>query len=106
MLNVSTPEFALETGGNEDENWWIDSGASQHMSTNKNEFSNYKQFTTPLEIKLADNSVLLSYGKGDVYLTIYNDGKKFEIVLNDVLLVPQIRNNFYHYQLLSRKVLK
>ena len=25
IVNVSTPEFALETGGDQDENWWIDS---------------------------------------------------------------------------------
>ena len=103
MSNVSPPEFALETGGDEDESWWIDSGASQHMSSNKNEFSNYKQFTTPLEIKLADNSVLFSYGKGDVYLTLYNNGEKFEIVLNDVLFVPQIRNKLLSLPVVIQK---
>ena len=69
-----TPEFALETGGDcTDKHWWIDSGASQHMTSDKCELINYIEVDNPSQINLADNSALFAYGKGNVQLTIYSN---------------------------------
>ena len=63
------------------------------MTSNKNELKNFVSFENPLHIKLADNSTLCSYGKGDVTVSIYNNGSdKMDILLTDVLLVPKIKN--------------
>ena len=51
------PQLALEIGGKKDINlqdWWIDSGASQHMTPNKEELLHYQKFSKPVEINLAD----------------------------------------------------
>lgn len=58
-----TPDVALKVGNNSSKNdWWIDSGASQHLTPNKGSLNNFERFNKPIEIKLADNSILYSYG--------------------------------------------
>ena len=92
-MRIFAPEFALETGDELDKNdWWIDSGASQHMTPDKEEMTEYERFESSLQIKLADNSVLHAYGKGNVHLSIYDGTEKIGIVLKDVLFVPKIKN--------------
>jgi len=49
---------------------WIDSGASQHMTPERKSLMNYTRFEQP---KLSDDGVLHPYGRGDVSLTVYND---------------------------------
>ena len=61
------------------------------MTPKKNSLVNFKKFEAPSQVKLADNSILNSYGKGDVYLTVYNGTEKVNVVLKDVLFVPKIQ---------------
>ena len=50
------------------------------MTPNKKSLLNFEKFKTPIEVKLAENSVLYSYRKGDVYLSVYyNDHEKVKI---------------------------
>ena len=72
--------------------WWIDSGASQHMTPERKEMTNYENFKIPLKIKLADNSTVLAHGKGKVKLSVYDGTKRVNVTLHDVLYVPKIRN--------------
>ena len=75
--------------------WWIDSGASQHMTHDKQSLQNYSEFDKPIEVKLADNNVLHSFGKGDVSLKI-SDGKEMvTVVLKNVLFVPKLKNKLF-----------
>jgi len=62
------------------------------MTAIKTDLKNYKQFENPLQINLADNSILYSDGKGDVTLLIYNGSEKNDILLVDVLFVPKLQN--------------
>ena len=71
--------------------WWIDSGASQHMTRDKKGMDEYENFKTPLKVKLADNSTLLAYGKGNVRLPVYDGLTKVNVTLHDVLYVPRIQ---------------
>ena len=56
------PEVALATGGTsmKGDEWWIDSGASQHMTPTKKGMAEYESFRIPVKVKLADNSTLLA----------------------------------------------
>ena len=47
--------------------------------------SNSEAFKSPIEIKLAEDSTVLSYGKGNVKLAISDDGDNKMIILKDVL---------------------
>lgn len=88
------PELALKAGDEEDNDitdWWIDSGASQHMTPIKSEIINYKKFSKPVEISLADNSSLYAYGAGYVQLRVFDEGIHNDILLEKVLYVPKMK---------------
>ena len=102
--NVTLPETALKLSRDIDKSdWWIDSGASQHMTHEKSNLLNYEAFKSPIEIKLADDSIVLSYGKGDVKLAISDDGDNKIIILKDVLYVPNIQNNLFSLPAITDK---
>ena len=94
--NTEYSEIALTVNDNSAlcKEWWIDSGASRHMTPKKNSLVNFKKFEAPSQVKLADNSILTSYGKGDVYLTVYDGTEKVNVVLKDILYVPKVQTNF------------
>eukprot|EP00794_Sanderia_malayensis_P002751 gene2751-biopygen2271 len=75
------------------DDWWIDSGASQHMSFNNSGMINYMKFSMPQEIKLADNSIVFAYGKGNIRLPCYDGSKRINLMLKDVLFIPKLRKN-------------
>jgi len=91
-LTAIALKSAQETRGNE---WWIDSGASQHMTYEKKSLLNFQKFEQPLSVMLADDSCLYSYGKGDVKLTVRDGDGSIDLTLNDVLFVPKIQNKLF-----------
>ena len=97
-------EIALKLANQtKDDDWWIDSGASQHMTPDKKSLDDYSLFKTPLKVKLADDSVLYSYGKGNVHLTVINNGDKVNLVLKDVLFVPKLQNKLFSLPSVTEK---
>ena len=68
--------------------WVIDSGASQHLSAQREKFLNYKHIS-PLKIQIGDGSELEAEGIGDIGI-LTNDS---HISLRDVLYVPTIGSN-------------
>ena len=69
----------------------IDSGASQQMTYENSGMLNYMKFSTPRNIKLADNNIVHAYGKGNIKVPIYDVSKKWNFTLNDVLFVPELK---------------
>src|SRR6185436_16730355 len=48
--------------------WFLDSGATDHMTNNKDALCDYKPFARPKDIQLGDDSIIKSYGSGTVRL--------------------------------------
>ena len=68
---VMTPEISLViVGESENNQWFIDSGASRHMTPDKKSLENFEILQTPIDIKLADNSMLYIY----IYSSIEHGG--------------------------------
>ena len=88
-------EIALAVGNtpSDKDDWWIDSGASQHMTPVKKGMYGYTQFKKPIEVKLADDTVIFAYGKGELQLVLYDGKDKVNATLKDVLYVPKIQKN-------------
>ena len=86
-------EVALSTGGlsSQKNDWWIDSGDSQHMTPSKKGMTECVTFRNPLQVKLADSSVLLAYGRRVFHLTVFDGTEKVNVSMNDVLYVPKIQ---------------
>ncbi|CAD6889507.1 unnamed protein product [Tilletia laevis] len=73
--------------------WILDSGASAHMTPNASCFAAIEPSTTA--VVLADGKRILARGRGTVVLhTVGQDGNvPGELVLFDVLLIPELRYN-------------
>src|SRR5205807_8745033 len=76
------------TKENTSNDWIIDSGASQHISAQRERFTNYLLIST-IKIQIGDGSEIEAIGKGNMILTV----GMIEITLHDVLHVPKIGSN-------------
>ena len=94
--NETVEELALKSSNDSSKgNWWIDSGATQHMTFQKDDIENYTTFKAPLKVKLADDSTVNSYGKGQVRLSLSSEDGKVNLVLKEVLFVPDLQNKLF-----------
>jgi transposase InsO family protein len=82
---------SLATQGNSNSTWYIDSGASQHMTYNKHFFNSLEE-TKGARIFLGDDSSHAIEGIGSISMK-GNDGKKLEVA--DVNLVPKLTKNIF-----------
>ena len=69
--------------------WIIDSGASSHMTNNRDWIEDYISDET--QVSIADGSFVTSEGHGNVSLEAVVDGKTSEVILEDVLYVPSFK---------------
>ena len=51
---------------NNSNEWFIDSAATKHMTSNKSILENYVQYQEPKSIYLGDSTIILAYGEGKV----------------------------------------
>ena len=58
---------------NEKDYWFIDSGATKHMTSHKELIIDYVVYKAPSKIYLGDNRVIEAYGEGKVRLQCLND---------------------------------
>lgn len=77
--------------GNDNE-WYVDSGATQHLSSRKEWFHQYKDIS-PRNIYLANNHVIIAKGMGTVHVNLMVKGEKRNISFQDVLYVPELHGN-------------
>ena len=88
----------------DDENaWFIDSGASTHMTCNKEWYDKYYEKTDGTHIYLGDNRSLKVQGYGVISVYLPN-GQLTQI--HDVMYVPGIKNNFIYVSTITDNNLK
>lgn len=85
--NVRPKEFESSTDG--DRVWYLDNGASNHMTGNKGYFK-YLDETVSGKVRFGDDSRINIRGKGSI-LFISQDGEKK--LLADVYYIPNLRSN-------------
>ncbi|KAK9746805.1 hypothetical protein QE152_g5854 [Popillia japonica] len=74
---TTNSNFALVTVSSDIESqlntdWYLDSGASQHMCRDEKLFKNYKQLDVTKDIKIGDGSVMKAVGIGSIDISAYN----------------------------------
>uniref|UniRef100_A0A2N9F9L9 Integrase catalytic domain-containing protein n=1 Tax=Fagus sylvatica TaxID=28930 RepID=A0A2N9F9L9_FAGSY len=79
--------------------WWVDTGATRHICSDKKMFSTYQSVGYGEQLFMGNSSTSKVEGKGKVVLKM-SSGK--ELTLNDVLHVPDIRKNLVSGSLLSK----
>ena len=83
--------------------WIIDSGASQHMTHDKNSLSDFVEFDQPSKIILGDNHSIRAFGKGTYRLTTDIGGQPQKIALYDVLYLPDLRRNLLSVRTMTNR---
>ena len=75
--------------------WFIDSGASKHMTFNKDGFSEYFPYSQATEVYLGDDSIILAEGEGTVRIPLYINSERElkELKLQKVLYIPKLTKN-------------
>ena len=83
--------------------WWVDTGATRHVCSEKSMFSTYQKFDQKERIYMGNSVVSMIEGSGAVILKFTS---KKTVKLNDVLHVPDIRKNLISGAVLSKKGFK
>lgn len=83
--------------------WYIDSGASMHMTTNKQWLYNIRDQLEITEIVIADKSKISVECCGEVKITTVVNNTKFHIPVTDVLYVPSLATNLLSVSQLIKK---
>jgi len=85
--NVRPKEF--ESGKDGDRIWYLDNGASNHMTGNRSFFYEIDETITG-KVRFGDDSRIDIRGKGDILFITQNEEKK---VLADVYFIPDLKSN-------------
>jgi hypothetical protein len=81
-----------KTGGT----WLVDSGASKHMTYEKEHLTNYLHFRKPQLVGLGDGRSVDALGVGNIHLNMaFKTGKPMLITMHNVLYVPKLAANLF-----------
>ena len=76
--------------------WLVDSGASSHMTSEKEILSNYHEFEKPEKVGLGDGRTVDAVGVGNVYINMQlRDCEPNECMIYKVLHVPKLACNLF-----------
>ena len=73
--------------------WIIDSGATQHMTYQKECLSDYVEFKHPTTVSMGDDHVIFAHGKGTYRLQTDIDGCIQAVALQNVWYLPELGKN-------------
>lgn len=98
--------FSVNSGNCKERTWYIDSGATSHMTNDKDFFKELNTCTNE-SITLANGENAEVQGIGDGYLTCKDDkGKQNIVMVKEVLYVPTLEENLLSVRKLTEKDLQ
>jgi len=92
MMTVDSSVFAVE--GDTDA-WYIDNGATTHVTNQRHIFTTFECFQSPVEIRTADGNKAPAVGSGTVMVKTSVNGKWQQKTLSNVWYVPNIAKNLF-----------
>nr|XP_027122051.1 uncharacterized protein LOC113738993 [Coffea arabica] len=100
MENMSLTAMVSEVNmiGSNPKEWWIDTGATRHVCTNKDLFTTFEKIEGE-KMFMGNSASSATEGQGKVLLKM-TSGKT--LTMNDVLYVPEIRKNLVSGSLLNK----
>ena len=91
--------YATTIGTNKPSNlWFLDTGATHHMTHALDYLSNIKYLNNPIEVCLADNSTQLAQAIGDA---VIQAPRGQQITISNVYYVPRLQNSFASVSMLT-----
>lgn len=92
LLAVDEEIFSAETNSDD---WFIDNGASRHVTNNSNCFVDFEKFELPHNITVANGKSLPAVGKGTIKIMTIVNGENQVKFLENVWYVPEISKNLF-----------
>ena len=100
VSNTNLVAMISEINVLEDDNaWWIDSGATKHVCKDRSLFKSYKAMDDGSVLYMGNSSTAIVKGKGNVQLE-FTFGKT--LTLTDIYHVPQVRKNLVSGSLFNK----
>ncbi|XP_015124514.1 uncharacterized protein LOC107046418 [Diachasma alloeum] len=85
----------LPTSESSNEDWYLDSAASSHMSPRKEWFVNLEPLNFPEQIMIGDGKVIIRSARGDINVLAYDGEEWVPKHIQNILYVPDIRFNLF-----------
>lgn len=83
------------TSGTDQNDWYIDSGASRHLTCNRDWMTEVETLSKPIEIYLADNSVLVAKEQGTVLYHSVGTNSDLVMRIEKVLYVENMGKSLF-----------
>ena len=84
--------------------WLVDSGASSHMTREKELLTDYREFEKPEKVGLGDGRSVEALGVGNVHLSmVFNVSDPKRAVVHQVLYVPKLACNLFSVRAAAAK---
>ncbi len=109
----SKPSHGVDSGFFADQNacvaavgnstWFVDSGASQHMTCRKDWLVDFEHFPTPQQVQLGDNYIVEATGKGNIDMSFLLQNGENTAKMCNVWLVPKLAKNLFSVGAVTRK---
>lgn len=87
--------FISDNSEQSKDTWYLDSGATDHMSGDVHKFVDFRQFKSPVPIRVGNGNIINASGWGNVYVLAYDSKHWTCKYLKDVYLVPDLRYNLF-----------
>jgi hypothetical protein len=75
--------------------WYLDSGATDHMSNQRRWFQNFKHYQEPKFVRIGNGKLIPAIGSGNIDILAYNGESWIPKFLSDVLYVPDLTYNLF-----------
>ncbi|GBN00355.1 hypothetical protein AVEN_173964-1 [Araneus ventricosus] len=92
LLALHEEAFSSEEGCYD---WFVDNGASTHITNDSNYFTNFEVFESPHGVTAANGKILPAIGKGTLKIMTKVKGEKKFKELKEIWLVPGISKNLF-----------
>lgn len=92
LLSVCSEACTTEL---DEDNWWIDNGATKHVTNCLDYFVSFEIFKSPHSVKAVGQESLNAIGKGSIRVLSTIGNRSEEIILSDVWYVPKISKNLF-----------
>jgi hypothetical protein len=94
ILHVDTPSHICSVDET-DEDWFIDNGATKHVSNRTDIYKSFAEFSVPHTVSTAGGETLKAIGKGNVEVVSRVGNHQYNFTLGDVWYVPGIQRNLF-----------
>lgn len=84
-------EIALFSSARYGNGWFLDSGASDHMSNNRGWFNNLKMLSVPIPVRIGNGKFIYALGRGEIDILVFDGERWNRKRLLEVLYIPDIQ---------------